>query len=99
MNELNAVTRDEVIRAVGRYVRFPGAWTIGLTSDLEQSRQEHGAPRFWYKWNAESATDARTIKDHLTCTGMKSHPDRGDAPSQVYICLRSGARVLPPSCV
>lgn len=81
-------TRDEIIQAIDKIVHFYPGWTIGVTSDLERSRKEHGSPRFWYKWKAESAEEASTVKMHFLGKRMKSGTDISSKATHVFIFLR-----------
>lgn len=60
-------------------------WTIGITSDPERRKQEHGNPFTWYQWKASSEGSARRIERYFLDKGMKGDAGGGDYPTYIYI--------------
>jgi len=60
-------------------------WTVGITNDTERRKDEHGNPKYWLDWYAESENDVRTIEKHFLDKGMKGDTGGGNTPDYVYI--------------
>ena len=81
--------KQEIIRIIDATVYCFHAWTIGITSDLEGSRKEHGYPEYWYKWEVESDADAEEILKHFLSKRMKAGCSENKPPAtHVYLFLR-----------
>lgn len=70
-------------RVVGK-TRY-SSWTIGITDDPDQRRSQHGNPKHWHHWRANTATMARNVEDYFLDKGMKGGPRGGKSPNYVYI--------------
>jgi len=66
-------------------------WTIGITDDAKERKQEHNDSAYWYHWKTEVKADAIEIKDDFLGKGMKDDNVIGDStgenPVYVYIFL------------
>lgn len=60
-------------------------WTIGITEDPEQRKEQHGNPKYWMNWKADSETIARDVEKYFIDKGMKGGTGGGDRPTFVYI--------------
>jgi hypothetical protein len=60
-------------------------WTIGITADPERRKNEHGNPKYWMQWQADSEGIARDIEKYFLDKGMKGDTGGGENPTYVYI--------------
>lgn len=60
-------------------------WTIGVTDDPARRKEEHGNPKYWMQWNADSETAARNVEAHFIAKGMKGGTGGGAKANYVYI--------------
>jgi len=61
------------------------SWTIGVTDDPDRRRTEHGDPKHWHQWRADTETIARNVEKYFLDKGMKGAPGGGEHPDYVYI--------------
>jgi len=79
------MNKSQIIEAIEKIVSTYSAWTIGITDDLERRNYEHGNPRLWHDWKADSEAIARDVEKHFLDKGMKGGGGGGDHPNYVYI--------------
>lgn len=60
-------------------------WTIGITDDPDRRKSEHGNPKYWMQWNADSETIARNVEKYFLNKGMKGAGGGGGTADYVYI--------------
>jgi len=65
-------------------VHYP-SWTVGITNDPSRRKSEHGNPRRWTDWYADSERCARNVEKHFLDKGMKGDTGGGVTPKYVYI--------------
>ncbi len=61
------------------------AWTIGITDNPDERREDHGNPLYWCIWNANTSEGARAIKSYFISKGMKRGPGRIRIANYVYL--------------
>ena len=62
-----------------------GRWRLGLTSNPDRRQSELDFPGFFRFWEADTAGDARRVKEHFVAAGMQADTDSGSDPLFVYI--------------
>ena len=62
-------------------------WKIGATNEPARCRIEHGSPRIWYQWNADTVAAARNIETYFIAKGMKGTSNGPGRTDNVYIFL------------
>ena len=74
-----------ITRVVGN-TRY-SSWRVGITSynNLAQRRSQHGNPKHWHYWRADTVAMARKVEDYFIAKGMKGHVGGGKSPNYVYI--------------
>jgi len=60
-------------------------WTIGVTDDPNRRRGEHGNPKHWHQWNADTQQAARNVESYFLAKGMKGGGGGGGGADYVYI--------------
>lgn len=60
-------------------------WTIGITNDPDRRKIEHGNPKYWMQWKADTETSARNVEKYFLDRGMKGGGGGGENPRHVYI--------------
>lgn len=76
----------EIVAEIARITnRNYGGWHVGITSDPERRRGEHGDPAAWHVWDAQYEGAAREIERHMLGLGMVGGEGGGDEPTYVYI--------------
>ena len=75
--------KSEVERTVALY----SLWTIGVTNEPVRRRIEHGSPKRWYQWNADTETAARNVESYFIAKGMKGVPVGPGHANYVYVFL------------
>ena len=60
-------------------------WTIGVTDDPTRRKAEHGSPKYWMQWNADSETAARNVEKYFLGKGMKGGTGGSGKADYVYI--------------
>ena len=60
-------------------------WTVGITDDLERRKKEHGNPKYWEDWEADTEEITRSVEKHFLAKGMKGDDGGGKTPNYVYI--------------
>lgn len=78
-------TESVIKAAIEAKVNVYSAWTIGVTDDPNRRRQEHGNPRPWYQWDANSEQEARNVEAYFIKKGMKGDTGGGGSADYVYI--------------
>lgn len=79
---------ESVIKAaIEKIVTNYSVWTIGVTDDPDRRRREHGNPKFWHHWDADSEQVARNIEAYFLDKGMKGAPGGGGRADYVYIFI------------
>jgi hypothetical protein len=79
-------SEDSIRRAI---VRIAGGdyrrWTIGVTDEPGRRRLQHGNPRTWYYWNANTENVARRIEAYFINRGMKGATGGRGYANYIYI--------------
>lgn len=78
---------SEIIEDIEKIVSYYSAWTIGITDDPGRRKTEHGNPKYWHQWRADTETIARNVEKYFLDKGMKGAPGGGDDLNYVYIFL------------
>ncbi|MBT3362527.1 MAG: hypothetical protein HN929_00695 [Chloroflexi bacterium] len=78
-NEIN----QKIITATGGIYR---SWTIGVTSDPDQTKKKARNPKNWNLYEADSAANAKAIVDSFTEQKMVAGPS-DDGAATVYLHL------------
>ncbi len=73
--------------AIEKIVSYYRAWTIGVTDDPDRRRREHGNPKSWYHWDADSEQIARNVEAYFIEKGMKGDTGGGGKADYVYIFM------------
>ncbi len=74
--------KQEIERIVnGKY----SLWTIGVTDDPSRRRQEHGNPKYWHQWDADTEQQARNVESYFLNKGMKGGTGGMGKADYVYI--------------
>ena len=60
-------------------------WTIGVTDDPARRKTEHGNPKCWHHWDANTETDARNVERYFLDLGMKGAPGGLGRADYVFI--------------
>jgi len=60
-------------------------WTIGVTGDAETRQTEHGNPKDWHQWPADSDEIARSVEADFIKLGMKGGTGGLGKANTVYI--------------
>ena len=60
-------------------------WTIGVTDDPDRRKIEHGDPKYWMQWRADTETIARNVEKYFIEKGMNGATGGGEHPNYVYI--------------
>lgn len=60
-------------------------WTIGVTDDPGRRKEEHGNPKYWMQWDADSETEARNVEKYFLDKGMKGGRFGPGTADYVYI--------------
>lgn len=81
MNEREIKIAIERVRGNTRY----SSWTIGITDNPGQRKSQHGNPKHWHQWRADTEAMARKVEKHFTEKGMKGEIGGGKSPNYVYI--------------
>ena len=79
------MNKSEIIEVIEKSASNYLAWTIGITDAPKRRKREHGTPRYWLYWKADSETIARNVEKHFLYKGMKSGGSDGDHPTFVYM--------------
>ena len=61
------------------------AWTVGVTDDPARRKAEHGSPRAWHDWEADTEQAARNVESHFIARGMKGGPGGLGRADNVYM--------------
>ena len=69
-----------------RIFTFEG-WTIGVTENPTQIREEFGTQPGWYQWEADSENTAREVEKHFLDKGCKGLIGNVDRPQWVYVFI------------
>ncbi len=80
------MSEQEIIAAIEQRVGSKiSIWTIGITDNPERRKKEHGDPKYWMQWRADSEIIARNVEKHFLEKEMKGGGGGGDNPNYVYI--------------
>ena len=79
------MSKSEIIETIEESVSNYLAWTIGITDAPKRRKSEHGNPRYWRYWKADTETIARNAEKYFLDKGMKGGGGGGDHPNFVYI--------------
>ncbi|MBA7579355.1 hypothetical protein ES708_21225 [subsurface metagenome] len=60
-------------------------WTIGVTDDPNKRKEEHGNPKYWHQWDADSEQQARNVESYFMDKGMKGGTGGLGSADYVYI--------------
>ena len=86
-------SEDSIVRAIARIAgRDYSKWTIGVTDYPKRRKSEHGNPRVWHNWNANTEKVARRIESRFINRGMKGGGGGPGNADYVYIFARSPLR-------
>jgi hypothetical protein len=77
----------DLINAIEAKATHYSAWTIGITNDPQRRRGEHGNPKIWYHWKADSERIARNVEEYFIKKGMKGATGGGERSIYVYIFI------------
>jgi len=61
------------------------AWTIGVTDEPIQRKQERGNPTYWHYWDATTEEAAKRIESYFVEKGCKSTSGGEARGNYVYI--------------
>ncbi len=79
---------ESVIKAaIEAKVSTYSVWTIGVTDDPNRRRGEHGNPKTWFHWDADTETAARNVEAYFIAKGMKGATGGGGKADYVYIFI------------
>ena len=78
-------SESEIKAAIEKEVTNYSVWTIGVTDDPSRRREEHGNPRYWHHWNADSEQAARNVEAYFIDKGMQGATGGGGGADYVYI--------------
>ena len=81
---------SEIIKAIEQRVKSAetkkySIWTIGITDDPARRKEEHGNPKYWMRWKADTEAIARKVEKYFIAKGMKGATGGGEHPNHVYI--------------
>ena len=79
------MSESEIIETIEESVSNYLAWTIGITDAPKRRKSEHGNPRYWRYWKADTETIARNVEKYFLDKGMKGGGGGGDHPTFVYM--------------
>ena len=84
------MTEVEILTAIMKRVNGSkdvdlSLWTIGVTDDPERRYQEHGKPKHWLCWEADTEEQARAVESFLIEKGMKGGTGGPGSAGYVYI--------------
>ena len=71
--------------AIDAKVKQYFVWTIGVTDDPKYRRIEHGNPKVWCQWDADSEQVARNVEAYVLGKEMKGGTGGGGGADYVYI--------------
>lgn len=71
----------ERVRGKTRY----SSWTIGVTDNPNTRRSQHGNPKHWHHWRADTHGIARSVEKHFIDKGMNGAGGGPGTPNYVYI--------------
>ncbi len=60
-------------------------WTIGVTDAPGRRKSEHGDPRSWHQWDADTETAARKVEKYFLDKGMRGGGGGTGRAAYVYI--------------
>lgn len=60
-------------------------WTVGIASKADRTEAALDYPPFWRYWEANTAADARAIKDRLVEQGMSDGGEVGTNPKYIFL--------------
>lgn len=60
-----AMNESEIKSVIEKIVNYYPAWTIGITDDPERRRTEHGNPKVWHHWKADTEAIARNVEEYF----------------------------------
>ena len=78
---------EEIKEAIEKIVSNYKVWTIGITDNPDRRKKEHGNPKHWHQWRADTEAIARNVEKYFIAKGMKGAGGGGDTPNYVYIFL------------
>jgi hypothetical protein len=73
---------SEIEKTVAGYLSY---WTIGITTDPDRRKLEHGSPVLWHHWDAGYESVARRIEKYFLDKGLKGDTGGGFSPHFVYV--------------
>ena len=79
------MNKSEIIKEIEKSVSNYSAWTIGITDAPKRRKSEHGIPKYWHVWKADTEAIARNVEKHFLDKGMNGGGGGGDHPNFVYI--------------
>jgi len=71
--------------AIQRIVSTYFIWTIGVTDNPKRRKSEHGDPKYWHYWDADTESDARNVEKYFIKKGMKGGTGGNGHADYVYI--------------
>ncbi len=71
--------------AIEGFVTTYSLWTIGVTDDPVRRKSEHGNPKHWHQWDADTETAARNVERYFLAKGMKGGTGGTGGADYVYI--------------
>lgn len=87
-------SEESIKRAIARIAGGDySKWTIGVTDDPARRRSQHGNPKIWRDWNANTENVARRIEAYfINNKGMKGGGGGPGGANYVYIFTKSRKR-------
>ncbi|MBA7664082.1 hypothetical protein ES703_72133 [subsurface metagenome] len=79
------MTESAIKSAIEKKVTTYSAWTIGVTDNPTRRRDQHGNPKDWHQWDADTETAARNVEKYFLDKGMKGDVGGGGSADYVYI--------------
>jgi len=80
----------EIIRQIENIVipHYYRYWHIGLTDDPDRRKIEHGNPKTWYQWEADSEPVAKGVESYLVHNTKMQGETGGAGWKYVYMFMK-----------
>ena len=79
-------SETDIKAAIERVVKEKySIWTTGVTNDSNRRRREHGNPKSWIQWNADTEQAARNVEKYFLDKSMKGGGGGLGRADYVYI--------------
>ena len=80
-------SESQIKSEIERTATLRSFWTLGVTNEPARRRIEHGSPRTWYQWKADTETTARNVERYFITKGMQAAPSSPGRANYVYVFL------------